>query len=224
MTRTRSELGFRRWTAGLFDQQMWCFGRDIVRKKGNVLLDLGMCQYRSPTPARSGAMYTANVESGGSVFLWGFGAMYSEPNRGGVFVRRYDFAPKLTARETAIGVHEPEQLGRLIHPNTARELVQYRTLVPQLLNWFAKYEHWVAETFGAAYREKCLATRTKPNWVEPKQMAKEWERAAKQVKRATVCTSTSIGPWTGLIEQLRADGIVRATSDSAYRPPFRVNS
>ena len=63
-----------------------------------------------------------------------------------------------------------EQLGRLINPNTARELAQYRTLVPQLLNWFAKYENGIAETFGTAYREKCLAARNKPNWVEPKQM------------------------------------------------------
>ena len=59
MKRTRYDLGFRRWTAGLFDQQMWCFGRDIVQVRGNLLLDLGMCQYRAPDPKRSSSMYTA---------------------------------------------------------------------------------------------------------------------------------------------------------------------
>jgi len=53
-----------------------------------------MCRYRAPDPNKGSSLYTAPVEPGGAIFLWGFGAMYTEPGLGGVFVRRYDFAPK----------------------------------------------------------------------------------------------------------------------------------
>ena len=223
MKRTRSEFGFRRWAARLFDRQMWCFGRDIVQVRGNLLLDLGMCQYWAPDPKRSSSMYTAAVESGGNVFLWGFGAMYSEPGRGESFDGRYNFAPKLTARESALGVHESEHLGRLVNPMTASELIRYRTHVPRLVKWFAKYEHWVAESFGTTYREQCLAARNKANWVAPKDMARKWERAAKQAGRWSANTTAPVSPWCGVIEQLRTEVAVRATNGPAYRPPVRVS-
>jgi hypothetical protein len=213
VSRSRSDLGFRRWAAGLFDQQMWCFGRDIARAGGNILSDLGMCQYRSGEPNRGSTLYTAAVEPGGSVFLWGFGAMYAEPGRGGVFVRRYDFAPRLTARETALGVHEPERLGGLVHPTTGREVTTLRTLLPRLVGWFARYEHWVAETFGAAYREQCLAGRDKPCLVPAGRMAHEWEQVAKKSGRRPADNDRR-GPWGELLARLR----LREVRSHANRP------
>jgi hypothetical protein len=175
--------GSRRWLADLFDQEMWCLGRDILRSKGNVLIDLGMCRYRPPKPTEGSTLYTAAIEPGGQIFLWGFGAMYTEPGFGGVFLRRYDFAPKLTIRESGIGVYDVDQLGRLIHPSTAKDLERIRRLLPHLLGWFAKYEHWISETHGANYRQECLSARKKPALVDAMAMAKSWERAVKACSR-----------------------------------------
>jgi hypothetical protein len=177
-----------------------------------------MCQYRSGEPNRGSTLYTAAVEPGGSVFLWGFGAMYAEPGQGGVFVRRYDFAPRLTARETALGIHEPERLGGLVHPTTGREVATVRTLLRRLVGWFARYEHWVAETFGAAYRERCLAARDKPCLVPAGRMAHEWEQVAKKSGRLPAASDRR-GPWGELLARLRPREI---RSQSHRRTPRRA--
>lgn len=178
-----SSPGSRRWLAELFDQEMWCLGRDIVRSKGNVLLNLGMCRYRPPQSTDGSTLYCAAIEPGGQIFLWGFGAMYAEPGFGGVFLRRYDFAPKLTNRDSAIGVYDADHLGRLIHPSTAKDWERLRRLLPPLFGWFAKYEHWISETLGTRYRQDCLSARNKPALVDPKAMANSWERAIKACSR-----------------------------------------
>lgn len=223
MSRSPSELGFRRWAALLFDQQMWCFGRDIVRSQGNVLVDLGMCRYRPCDPNGGSTVYTAAVERGGSIFLWGFGAMYAEANVGGVFVRRYDFAPRLTARASGLGVHRPEALGRLTNPYSGRERELVRRLLPNLIGWFARYEHGIAESFGTAYRADCLRGRTKESVVAAKDMAAAWERAAKRPGRLTAAGPTPGKPWNGILDRLRANSGGRDSPPSRYRPPVRVN-
>lgn len=207
MNPTQPPHRFRHRAAALFDQQMWCFGRDIVRSNGNVLLDLGMCRYRPSDPSRSSTLYTAAVEPGGSLFLWGFGAMYAEPNLGGVFVRRYGFAPRLTNRESAVGVFAPEQLGRLTNPVTVRDHQRVRTLLPRLVGWFARYEHWIAETHGTAYREDCLAGRGKANAAPAQDMARDWERVAKSCKRYRETGDAAADPWKRFLLRLRVASV-----------------
>lgn len=207
MTRTKGELGFRRWAAGLFDQQMWCLGRDIVRPAGNVLLDLGMCQYRPRDPQRGNTLYTAAVAPVGSVFLWGFGALYAEPGFGGVFLRRYDFAPKWTAHETALGVHNIAGLGRLEAPAAGKPAAKVRQLLPRLVGWFAKYEHWVAENLGGEYRADSLAGREKPSVAPATGMADAWERAAKLCKRFRATPPVATTPWARWRARVRSPAV-----------------
>jgi hypothetical protein len=218
MTRSRTEVGFRRWMAELFDQEMWCLGRDIKRTEGNILLDLGMCRHR--TSGEGSSMYTATLRSGASLWLWGFGAMCSEAGLGGVFVQRYDFAPKLTSIESALGVSRPEHLGPLIKPNRAAEITRVRHLLPQLVGWFANYEHWVAEKIGSDYRRSCLNSRTKPNVVSADKIAEEWDRAEKKCKRFRQSAPTAIGPWAAVLARLHP--IASSPSAPTIRPPTRV--
>jgi len=224
MTASISDLGYRRWTAQLFDQQMWCLGRDIVHPRGNVLLDWGMCQNHASDPRRGSTRYTAAIEPCGSIFLWGFGAMYAEPGVGNVFVRRYDFAPRLALCPSGQNVHDPEQLGRLVNPSTRREWCLMQRLLPIFIGWFAKYEHWIAEKMGTTYRENCLAARSnKPVAVAAKGMAHAWERAAKHACRLSVNTDRRFNPWGCQIERLRAGIVLSGSNHPTYRPPIRVN-
>jgi hypothetical protein len=211
MRETRSRLGFRRWTAELFDQQLWCLGRDIKRPEGNILLDLGMCVYPTPDANRGSSVYTAAVEPGGNIFLWGFGALYSEPGLGGVFLRRYDFAPRLTPLESGIAIHDSRGLGPLVNPVTTSDQFRMRTLLPRLVGWFAKYEHWIAENFGSEYRNQCLASRGQFASVPAADMAAEWERATKKCKRYRERSSATAGPWKQFLLRLRIPTAVART-------------
>lgn len=214
MKHNGSAPDFRRRAATLFDQQLWCFGRDIVRPEGNVLFDLGMCQYRPLDPSLKSTLYSAAVEPGGSVFLWGFGAMYAEPGLGGVFVRRYDFAPRLSSRESAVGVFKSGQLGLLTNAVSTQDHRRLRTLLPRLVGWFARYEHWVAENYGTAYREHCLATRGVPNAVAAHDMAHDWERVAKKCKHYRESNSAPADPWKKFLHQLRSPIAAARTMNS----------
>jgi len=222
MNSKQPQPSFRHRAAALLDQQMWCFGRDIVRSKWNILLDLGMCRYRSPNPNTGSTLYTAAVEPGGSLFLWGFGAMYAEPNLGGVFVRRYGFAPRLTDRESAVGVFEPSQLGRLTGPSTVQDQRRMRTLLPRLAGWFAEYEHWIAETHGTTYREESLASRSKANVAPARDMARNWERVAKNCKRYRESGDATADPWKRFLHQLRSAAL--PVCNAIPRPSTRVKS
>jgi hypothetical protein len=204
---TNSSAGprtLRATTAALFDQQCWCWGRDIARPAGNVLLGLGMCRHRAP--ARGSSLYTARTPAGGVVWLWAFGTALTDPAAGTVYVGRYGFAPRLTRRADFVGVHDPADLGRLARPTTAREWQTARRLLADLARWAAGYEHWVAETLGTDYRAASLSARSKPPVVPARDMAAAWERLAKRVRLLNAPPTAATGPWAVAIGRLRAAG------------------
>lgn len=126
MTRfDRTDL--RRLAVALLDQQLWCLGRDVTRIGGNVLAELGMCRYRSQD-GRGSTAYTGRVARDGVVWLWGFGLLYWQPDRGGMFLRRYGFDPVLVA-EPKNPVHRPEYLAPFTRPNSARQRATASDLV-----------------------------------------------------------------------------------------------
>ncbi|MGF1582926.1 MAG: hypothetical protein ACFCD0_26700, partial [Gemmataceae bacterium] len=145
----RSRPKFRRWAADLLDQQLWCWGRDIARPEGNVLLEIGMCRYRSPEP-RLASLYKATLEGGAEVWLWGFGLLYHEPGLGCIFLRRYSFDPMLMARPPELPVHLAKDIRPLIRPAGTRRKTA-STLVRGAARWIARHEHWVAENLGVEY-------------------------------------------------------------------------
>ncbi|MGL6076112.1 MAG: hypothetical protein ACRC8S_18290 [Fimbriiglobus sp.] len=200
MAQHQSRPSLRRSAAELFDQQMWCLGQDIVHSHGNILQDLGMCQYRSD---KGSTLYTAEIEPGGSLFLWGFGAMYCEPGCGSVFVKRYDFAPKLTPLQSGLGIHDPKSLN-VRKTRTPQDEAQLRHLTPSLTGWFARYEHWIAENYGTEYRNECLAKRGQSAHVSAQSMAEEWEAIAKKFQRNQDWDSgTRNFAWKPLLQELR---------------------
>jgi hypothetical protein len=219
MNPKRSSSTLRRQLSVLFDQQLWCLGQDVVNSAGNILLELGMCRYRCPYEAKSAStLYTAQVESSGYLFLWGFGAMYAEPGQGGVFLRRFDFSPMLTTRESGLGLHKSEQLGPLKKPTSPSDLHSIRHLLPRLVGWFAKYEHWINENYGLAYRNECLNRRGEQIPVRAEDMAEEWERASKKCEKYKIIMGPPTNPWQVLLHQLRQTPIETPLT----RPSTRV--
>lgn len=183
MTTRHTRTDLRRRAVALLDQQLWCWGRDVARPEGNVLLGLGMCRYRSAEPGPDRTAYTGRVAGDGVVWLWGFGLLYCLPELGGVFLRRNGFEPLLLDRPPERPVHRPEHVGPFARPVTARQRATAGTLVRAAADWIAGYEHWIAETFGTAYREAALAARDRAPAVPARDMAKAWEHLAKKALR-----------------------------------------
>ncbi|HEY1189359.1 MAG TPA: hypothetical protein VGE74_17025 [Gemmata sp.] len=217
----------RRRAAALLDQQLWCWGRDVARPEGNVLLGLGMCRYRA-TGARGGTAYTGRVAGDGVVWLWGFGLLYGLPDLGGVFLRRNGFEPLLLDRPPGRPVHRPEHVGPCARPVTARQRATAGTLVRAAADWIAGYEHWVAETFGAAYREATLAARDRAPAVPGPVMAKAWEHLAKKAPRLAPQTQPDgargalLASLCPLIRSLPAPALPRERRDALRQQRYRT--
>lgn len=202
MTTRPARTDLRRRAAALLDQQLWCWGRDIVRPEGNLLLGLGMCRYRSTEPGLNCTAYTGRVAGDGVVWLWGFGLLFCLPDIGGVFLRRYGFDPVLVT-EPQRPVHALEQLGQFVRPTSARHRATAEKLVRAAAGWVAGYEHWIAETFGTTYREATLAARDKLPAIPARDMAKAWEHLAKKSVRLSAPAPSPRGPWAQLFAALR---------------------
>ena len=201
MTTRRSRTDLRRRAVALLDQQLWCWGRDVARPEGNVLLGLGMCRYRSTEPGLDRTAYTGRVAGDGVVWLWGFGLLFCLPDIGGVFLRRYGFDPVLVT-ELQRPVHALEHLGPFIRPTTAWHRATVIELVRSATVWIARYEHWIAETFGTAYREATLAARDKPPAIPAKEMARAWEHLAKKAGKLSGQPRLTSDPWSQLLARL----------------------
>lgn len=208
---------------GLLDQQLWCWGRDIARPEGNVLLGLGMCRYRSSDSGHDRSAYTGRVAGDGVVWLWGFGVLFCLPDRGGVFLRRYGFDPLLVEHPPERPVFGPEELHNTVHPSTARQRATAAGLVRAAAGWMAAYEHWIKEKFGLAYRESTLAARSKPAAVPAGDMASAWEHLAKKAARLGTPTATS-GPWGRLLATLRSGSVSCGNSPQHRGPACRTTT
>lgn len=196
----RFRSNFRRWAADLLDQQLWCWGRDVARPEGNVLLEIGMSRFRSPEP-HCASMYKATLEGDAEVRLWGFGLLYSEPGVGDVFLRRFGRDPMLAERPPEAPVHSAKDIGPLVSPAGARR-ASAAALVRGAAKWIARYEHWVAESLGIDYRQGALAARDRPPAVPAEGMAAGWERVAQKSPRL-FAPERSTGPWGPLLASLR---------------------
>lgn len=203
MSARRARTDRRRRAALLLDQQLWCWGRDVTRPQGNVLLGLGMCRYRSAAPGPGRTAYTGRVAGDGVVWLWGFGLLFCLPERGGVFLRRNRFEPLLIERPPERPVHRSEDVGPLVRPVTARQKATAGELVRAAAAWAAGYEHWVAETFGRAYREATLTARERAPAISAGDMAGAWEHLAKKAFRLAPPQATPGGTRGALLANVQ---------------------
>ena len=115
---------------GLLSQQVWCWGRDILRPEGNWLLQNGFVCIKPPAE-RDGcsSVYTLQLPRGRCVVLRGFGAFYGDQRCGGVFLPRYEFRPRYTKHAT---LEHPLVRGRLARFERASRVTADVLCVPGL--------------------------------------------------------------------------------------------
>jgi hypothetical protein len=148
-----------RFAAALLDQQMWCWGRDIRRRDGNVLLQYGFSRWRPPEGTLGSTAYQFDSPSSQQVVLWGFGLFYGDGAEGGLYLKRYAFAPLWCPNpDLRAALWRPEELPEFHSPQTPFERNSVQRLLSAALRWTAGYESWVLAKLGPDYRRQCLAS------------------------------------------------------------------
>ena len=141
----------------LLDQQLWCWGRDILRHEGNWLLNLGFTRTKPPPERKDcSSVYRLCLPFGRSLLLRGFGVLYSAEKLGTIFLPRYEFRP-LFSNSPEIE-KPPWKLSDL--PTLRRPSATTRNacgaLLLELLEWIHDYEAGIIEHLGVEYRRATL--------------------------------------------------------------------
>lgn len=171
------------WLRGaeLMHQQCWCWGQDVRRPDGNLLLEYGFVRARPPAEISGSSRYLLDRD-GTRIVLWGFGVGYLVEGCGGIYVNRYCFVPGWIGECVSIEpVWRAEHMASLRRPFTRREIRRSRRLLQSLMRWIAAYEEWVETKCGREYRGRTLASWNRTS-IPANQMATEWGLLARHVE------------------------------------------
>ncbi len=175
----------RRLGRDLLDQQMWCWGYDIRRPAGNLLLTYGFTRYRPWEDQPGSSNYIFRPAPGRQIGLWGFGLFYGDERLGGLFLKRYEFSPKLTlSSQLPLNISKVAEMPASRKPQTQAEVELAHTLLGAVLGWISGYEQWVQAEAGADYRQQSVEAWHRKVAVPAGEMAAAWQKLAAQVSPA----------------------------------------
>ena len=162
----------------LFEQQMWCWGCDVRREAGNLLLAYGF-RKRPALESRTSSAYTCLLHPDGALTLWGWGLWIAAQGCGSLLISRDGFR----LRGCAEAIYEPQAWREAdLLPSVApvRMAQEYAadTLLVQALTWIALYEDWLTTQVEPTYRTCALAAwpqrRRCKGGVPAHEMAARW--------------------------------------------------
>jgi hypothetical protein len=166
----------------LAQQQLWCWGADIRRTEGNLLIRYGMTKTPIMHAERERrSRYTACVGPGAKMTLWGAGLLYADAALGALYLDRFDTTPRYSEDwQAASHVLEPTALPTVRPPRTWSELCRSRRLILGICTWVAAYEQWVANECGTNYRAQTIAAR-KGDPIDAQRVVAAWREIAERL-------------------------------------------
>ncbi len=142
--------GVRKVGAMLLDVQMWCFGRDVVSKHGNLLLAYGF--HKQPSPdARFHSLY--QHDSGWQLWSWG---LWIGQTGGSLYLPRQRFELFYMPCAAQPLIWQPDDLPHVQAPCDAAELAHALALYNALCSAIVAYERWVQSVVGVAHRQQTI--------------------------------------------------------------------
>ena len=151
-----------RFGGRLLEQQVWCWGRDVERRDGNLLMEFGFERHRDSEGYDRSTCYRLDQDDI-HVCLWGFGMFFGNRRLGGLYLDRFDFRPVWAPIESlSLDVHWPEDLPDFARPRGMQQWRKARELWKESLMWIADYEGWIRDAVGLDYRRECVET-----WLRP---------------------------------------------------------
>ncbi len=170
--------------ATLLNQQVWCWGRDICRKEGNWLLEIGFQRIEAEESNDAvDSVYSLRLPAGQNLVLRGYGVFYGNPEYGGIFLPRYEFIPGYTNHSILESPPWKESdLPELKFPSQS-EWKNYIALLVDLIYWIKNYEQNVIQNLGLEYRHYTLT-----EWdngtreiIAAKDIVSEWGKIGKEI-------------------------------------------
>jgi hypothetical protein len=162
----------------LLNQQLWCWGQDVRYAGGNLLMAYGGQRIPTPDARKSTSQYVFEDAAGaGQVALWGFGVWYGMAGVGSVFLKRYEFRPRLNlSLYSAPEIWQTDRLPDLFTPTDPEEVQLARQLWVNALRWIGNYERWAHAQTSAAYRQGVVQAwpERRKGWIAVDQMATSW--------------------------------------------------
>jgi hypothetical protein len=136
----------------LLDQQMWCWGCDIRRSDGNLLLAYGAEKRPSPDP-REHSAYSFHLPDGMTLNLWGWGVWVAREGFGSLLLSRSRFRVRYTSEVVLM----PDAWRENDLPDTDHQLDDHAHsmayhLLAQTMHWMSNYERWVLTQSTPTYR------------------------------------------------------------------------
>ena len=153
---------FGRTFLKLFDLQMWCFGCDVKRGEGNLLLQSGFTRSRPLGEMGGSTHYEKIFDSDKSVHLWGFAVVISAGSIGSLCLRRYERVPTYLAdKKIERDFWRPHELPKFKAPVSTIDIKRSQELLKICADQLLNYETKVAELVQPGYRRLCVETRRK---------------------------------------------------------------
>lgn len=168
----------------LFSQQLWCWGRDVLRPEGNWLLEVGFQRTKVPEDRENCvSMYSMELPKSQRVVLRGFGVFFGDDNHGGIFLARYSFQPEYTTQAKLEcppwSTDDLPKMGKPLEPERAA----CGLLTLALVNWIHQYEVTIVERLGIEYRQSTLETwnNGKRPFIKAEDMSTAWSELSQLI-------------------------------------------
>jgi hypothetical protein len=171
---------WRKLARQLFDQQLWCWGQDIIRPNDNLLLRYGFTKTPPPKKYKAAASLYRYDNKHQTVMLRGFGMLFGNTEQGYLFLDRASFRAKWFDALPA-KLWDLEDLVQHARQCKLRQTsVTKAQLLAQAVGWVQAYEEWVVSEIGLEWRTETL---------------QKWGRRC--------CTAREIsGAWRAILNQL----------------------
>ncbi len=140
----------------LLHQQFWCFGADIRRDDPKLLPELGFSSVRAPEGEQGSATYWAELPSGLSLTLWGFGCLIERKGESAMYISRFSINPQPARVDRPLPhIWLPTHLEGFLD-DSALDWHGRITLLIELARWFASYERFCIQSIGTDARQATL--------------------------------------------------------------------
>jgi len=172
--------GIRQAGVALIDQQMWCWGCDVRRAEGNLLLAYGFEKRPSPNP-RFHSAYTLRLCATCALTVWGWGLWVADVRYGSVFISRSRFHATYTPDVVlAPCAWQADQLP--LSQTGGGDAPCAYPLLAQACRFAADYETWLPSQVKGDYRETVISAwperRRHKGGTPASSMAKAWRGLA----------------------------------------------
>ncbi|MBM3969335.1 MAG: hypothetical protein FJ302_05665 [Planctomycetes bacterium] len=180
----------------LFDQQLWCWGEDVKRPNGNLLVACGF--ERIPPPKgqeQFGSMYSRRIRRGGRIVLRGWGLLISDRKHGAILLKRYGFTPELlSGEEIPTQLWDTSDLPKLISPQSDVDVSRVLFLLSAACRWVVSYETWLRLRIGMKHRETSIEhwKKMKKTNFSCDEVDRLWRLLAKRLEEAAIRLEKSV--------------------------------